>query len=190
MRQIFNSNLSRSLCSLALLGFLAQAVSAQSPVVSSQVFGKTTIWHINYPPVTGPLVPGTVQTVPKYFLLDLTYMSQVLVSAGGCVQTGGKGLTWKRYVDPQGPNSDRLYHGMIGVPGLAEMRIDDFIARYPAGYLNYQGQFGTAEDLQIRLSYEDDGPSDNGYYSHDNGTGNQCANIGPAWVTITVIHPE
>ena len=35
----------------------------------------------------------------------------------GCCQTGGHGKTWKRYVDPQGPNSDRLYHGLVWVPG-------------------------------------------------------------------------
>src|SRR5689334_14130347 len=42
----------------------------------------------------------------------------VTVQAGGCVQTGGSGSTWKRYVDPSGPNSDRLYHGLIYIPGV------------------------------------------------------------------------
>src|SRR5215470_7699945 len=41
----------------------------------------------------------------------------VTIDAGGCVQTGGSGRTWKRYVDPQGPNSDHLYHGLIEIPG-------------------------------------------------------------------------
>jgi len=30
----------------------------------------------------------------------------VQIMAQGCVQTGGSGNTWKRYVDPSGPNSD------------------------------------------------------------------------------------
>ena len=33
------------------------------------------------------------------------------------------------------------------------------------------------------------GYSDNGYYSHDNGDNDQCLNIGPAWVEISVITP-
>jgi hypothetical protein len=37
----------------------------------------------------------------------------VEVTADGCVQTGGFGDTWKRYVNPSGPNSAHLYHGMI-----------------------------------------------------------------------------
>src|SRR5205823_4332911 len=48
----------------------------------------------------------------------------VSVQAGGCVQTGGVGRTWKRYVDPSGPNSDRLYHGLIWLPGIGFPRPD------------------------------------------------------------------
>src|SRR5947207_2818943 len=40
----------------------------------------------------------------------------VTIAAGGCVQTGGWGSTWKRYVDPKGPKADRLYHGTIWIP--------------------------------------------------------------------------
>src|ERR1700761_737493 len=133
MTNTFLTKFFKCLGSFVLLGCLGQAVNAQTPVVSSQVFGKTTIWTINYPPVNLPLVPGTTHTEDKYFLLDISYMSQVIVSAGGCVQTGGKGLTWKRYVDPQGANSDRFYHGIIGMPGMPDMRIEDFMTRYPGG---------------------------------------------------------
>jgi hypothetical protein len=41
---------------------------------------------------------------------------RVTVRAGGCVQTGGTGETWKHYVNPQGPNADRLYRGLIHIP--------------------------------------------------------------------------
>ncbi|MFF7234354.1 hypothetical protein [Streptomyces sioyaensis] len=38
----------------------------------------------------------------------------------------------------------------------------------------------------LKLGYEDDGYSDNGYYAHDNGTGNQCLNSVNAFVRIVV----
>jgi len=38
-----------------------------------------------------------------------------MVFAGGCVQTGS-GL--RRYVNPKSENSDRLYHGLIWIPGV------------------------------------------------------------------------
>ena len=38
------------------------------------------------------------------------------------------------------------------------------------------------------LVYQDDGYGDNGYYAHDNGTGDQCKNVGTAWVSLTVVH--
>jgi hypothetical protein len=36
------------------------------------------------------------------------------------------------------------------------------------------------------LGYEDDGYSDNGYYAHDDGTGNQCKGVGNAFVSLTI----
>ena len=38
------------------------------------------------------------------------------VTADGCVQTGGHGDTWKRYVNPSGPNSGQYYHGLVRIP--------------------------------------------------------------------------
>src|SRR5437667_3111130 len=42
---------------------------------------------------------------------------KVLIDAGGCVQTGGSGRTWKRYVDPRGKNATKFYHGLIRIAG-------------------------------------------------------------------------
>ena len=109
----------------------------------------------------------------------------ILVSAGGCVQTGGSGSTWKRYVDPSGPNSDRLYHGLVGLPFLNHMRLLDFLNSYRGTYVAPPGGY----TWQFFLGYEDDGYGDNGYYSHDNGTESQCLGVGSAWVTVTLIHP-
>jgi hypothetical protein len=102
----------------------------------------------------------------------------------------GKGLTWKRYVDPSGPNSDHLYHGLITIPTATGtlVRINTVTGKVitvPSG--------AGAPDMVLHLGYEDDAYSDNGYYSHDNGTTDQCIqtrpNIdgGPAHVTITIV---
>jgi hypothetical protein len=101
---------------------------------------------------------------------------QVVVTASGCVQTGGSGLTWKNYVNPSGANSDKLYHGLIQLPGTQMVRINTIVGK-PLTV----SQYGS-----LILGYEDNAYTDNGYSSPDNGTGNQCKGIGPAQVTITI----
>jgi hypothetical protein len=110
---------------------------------------------------------------------------RVTVKAGGCVQTGGIGRTWKRYVNPSGPNSDHLYHGQIWIPAATEqmVRISEVIGH--SVRVN-SGDVGTA--LILYLGYEDDDYHDNGYWGHDEGTEGQCqgASGGPAWVELTI----
>jgi hypothetical protein len=121
---------------------------------------------------------------------------RLLIKAGGCVQTGGKGLTWKRYVDPRGPDSDRLYHGLIGLPFLTSsfrqspivsglVRIQDVVGRV---YVVPALKAGSREPMYLRLGYEDDDYSDNGYRDPDNGTGDQCKDQGPAYVEISILN--
>ena len=98
----------------------------------------------------------------------------------------------KRYVDPLGPNSDRLYHGMILIPGA--------IGNVPASLdtmariLNVRGHTYTVERLAdprtayLRLGYEDDNYSDNGYEGQDSGSQGQCVNQGNAIVLLTIVH--
>ena len=118
---------------------------------------------------------------------------KVQVMADGCVQTGGLGATWKRYVNPAGDNSDRLYHGLIRIPtgtknsGL--VRINSIIETT----LTVSGAGVPVPQLVLSLGYEDDDYSDNGYDNHDDGTADQCLNDptngidgGPAHVTITI----
>jgi hypothetical protein len=78
----------------------------------------------------------------------------VTVTAGGCVQTGGNGLTWKRYVDPASDND--LYHGLITVPGATGV-LDELL-----NVVNRQFTVGGRGDSLV-LSYQDDGYGDNGY---------------------------
>lgn len=117
----------------------------------------------------------------------------VEVKADGCVQTGGWGDTWKRYVNPTGPNSDHLYHGLIRIPtgtkDSALVRINTVMG----SHLQVTGANVPVSQLILHLGYEDDDYSDNGYYDHDNGTEDQCKTDtakgidgGPAHVTITI----
>jgi hypothetical protein len=140
---------------------------------------------INQPPVNAhETIVSSVLFAPK---------DVVTVTADGCVQTGGHGNTWKRYVNPSGPNSASLYHGLIRIPtgtkGGALVRINTVIGRQ----LAVTGQGVPIDQLVLHLGYEDGNGDygDNGYYSHDDGTEDQCKSSGsndggPAHVTITI----
>jgi hypothetical protein len=100
------------------------------------------------------------------------------------VQTGGWGDTWKLYVDPRGPDSNIKYWGTISIPGATPgvVRLRDYINK-PLTVSS-----GIAGPLMLSLGYVDSDYSDNGYSSHDNGTGNQCKNVGNAFVELTITH--
>jgi hypothetical protein len=87
--------------------FISAAQAAQK--VTHFVNGNTETWSITEPDVTQPII--------EFQQIRFQPGDKVSVTGGGCVHTGGSGKTWKRYVDPLGPNSDRLYHGMVVVPG-------------------------------------------------------------------------
>ena len=107
----------------------------------------------------------------------------VVVGASGCVQTGGAGRTWKLFVNPSGPNADHLYHGLIRIPtatpGSGLVRIRDIIGK------NLKVA-GNVQRVALHLGYEDDDYSDNGYNDPDDGTDDQCKNIGPAQVRVVI----
>src|SRR5207247_7202776 len=110
---------------------------------------------------------------------------RVTVFANGCVQTGGSGRTWKRYVDPQGPKSSQLYHGLVEIPGATPhlVRIQSILGQE----LTVQKGLDPKQYF-LRLGYEDDGYGDNGYWGHDDGTGDQCKGVGSAWVIVRITH--
>jgi hypothetical protein len=137
--------------------------------------------------------PNVTQHETEYPKIVFAPGDIVEVNADGCVQTGGWGSTWKRYVNPGGPNSDRLYHGLVRIPtataNSALVRINSVVGRY----LVVTGQGVPEANLVLHLGYEDDDYSDNGYYSHDDGTDDQCKTDpskgldgNPAYVTITI----
>ena len=137
----------------------------------------TKIWRIDDPWVMGPEMQ-----YPIFFQEG----DIVTVSAGGCAQTGGHGSTWKSYTYPQGDDAPTLYSGTIWIPGLIDnQRI--------AGTMNREWhvqpglQPPVLKNLFLRLGYQDDNYSDNGYWGHDNGNNNQCLNVTSAWVEIKVV---
>jgi hypothetical protein len=164
------------------------AYAQTDETVTHSVSGNTETWNIQQPNVK--------QHITEYTQIRFQPGDRITINAGGCVQTGGTGSTWKLYVHPTGPNADHLYHGLIWIPGVIggpaatgvppnPSRISGFIGAaqavtVPAG--------ANVQELYLRLGYEDDGYGDNGYYSHDDGTQDQCKNVGNAFVTIKIVH--
>jgi hypothetical protein len=129
--------------------------------------------------------PNVTQHMTDYPHVRFRFGDVVDVSAGGCVQTGGGGRTWKRYVNPSGKDADRYYHGLIVVPGaIAESRIEDVIGKE----LVVRTDPDPARAF-LQLGYEDDDYGNNGYYSHDDGTDDQCKGMVDAYAIITIRHP-
>jgi hypothetical protein len=128
-------------------------------------------------PITCMVIePNVRRAETEYNEIQFEAGDRVFIEAGGCVQTGGSGRTWKRYVDPAS-DSD-LYHGLINFDGVTP------------GLVRLQGLVNTTVTIpqagHLTIGYEDDGYSDNGYYAHDDGTGNQCRNVGAAWIRLTI----
>jgi len=163
-----------------LLVWTAPAAADQFDIISVEhPSANVEIIHIRQPNVK--------QGVTPYSSIPFQAGDQIVVDAGGCVQTGGSGDTWKRYVNPSGDESEKYYFGEIWIPGVTQVMqpIQGVVGKtlfIPTG--------ASPNNLFLRLGYSDDDYSDNGYYSHDDGTENQCAGQagGSAWVTLTVTH--
>ena len=119
----------------------------------------------------------------------------ITLDADGCVQTGGSGDTWKRYLNPQGDNADRLYHGLLGVRNVIKQDGTMLIADTRIQDIRLQPLWVPAVQV-LRLGYEDDNYDDNGYWGHDNGDPEQC-NLdgshgfgGNAFVILTIQHNQ
>jgi hypothetical protein len=136
--------------------------------------------HIDTPEVRHPQTPLMIPVFPG---------DRVWIMAGGCVQTGGHGQTWERYVHPSGANSGRLYHGQIQIPGVIELlrNLDQIVpsdGQWSPAFTVGATHPNTAEF--ISLGYTDDGYGDNGYWGHDGGTENQCRGVGNAWLDLYI----
>jgi hypothetical protein len=168
----------------------ALLVGASSPVraetfdivVKETDMPSNTVWRIE--------TPNVKQGQTDYRQITFLPSDQVSVHAGGCVQTGGLGLTWKRYVDPSGPDADRLYHGLIRIPGITKgfVRLKDFGLEDVKSLPKDVPASVRDEGLFLRLGYEDGQYDDNGYESHDDGTGDQCKDGEKAFVVVSIGH--
>src|ERR1043166_188093 len=177
----------------------SRAYAASEPF--DQVYHTTTssaldVWEIR--------CPNVKKRTTEYRNIFFRDGDVITIEAGGCVQTGGIGKTWKRYVDPRGPNSGKLYHGLIrlpnGSPALPKsptvkelVRLSDVIAAQANGVkLQFKDskKFDSLEPTWLVLGYEDDGYGDNGYWGHDDGTSDQCKREGAAWIRIKIEHRQ
>jgi len=135
--------------------------------------------------------PVVTQHETTYANIQFAPGDTVFVEAAGCVQTGGSGSTWKRYVNPSGDNSEKWYHGLIRIPtgtkDSALVRIQSVIGKP----IVVSGNGVPLSQLVLHLGYEDNYYSDNGYYAHNDGTDDQCKlsfdnDGGPAHITVTI----
>jgi Regulator of chromosome condensation (RCC1) repeat len=127
--------------------------------------------------------PDVTQSKESFPSITFLPGDTVSISADGCVQTGGKGATWKDYVHPLGSHELNEYHGLISIPGSTAGLVP--ISSLPSGTpLPTPSSGGT-----LTLGYVDNVLGDNGYYSHDNGTEDQCRGKGAAEVTLNITHP-
>ena len=146
--------------------------------VTHSVNGSTETWRIDEPNVKKPFL--------EFPQIGFLPGDKVTVGGGGCAQTGGSGQTWKRYVDPLGPNTDKLYHGMVLIPGAIGQLPSTDLGNFARILIIKGHQFTVAATDEPRkahlwLGYEDDDYSDNGYWGQDAGTQGQCQ-IGGGWV--------
>lgn len=127
----------------------------------------------------------------------------IRINATGCVQTGGFGAhTWKRYLSPSGPNAQEFYSGTANIFGVTQggfERIGGIVEQQIANQTNKSlpahlrgavvvpGHPDGNTFHKLWLGYQDDNLSDNGYWNHDDGTDDQCKNIGPAQVWVEII---
>jgi hypothetical protein len=108
----------------------------------------------------------------------------ITLNAGGCAQSGGGGSTWKSYLGIEQTDAP-YYAGTVSVPGAIESGpIGGAI--HKTWRVTQIPPIVNRNDTSLTLGYLDDEYDDNGYYAHDNGNVNQCANVGPAWVEITI----
>jgi hypothetical protein len=171
------------LCCAGLL-LPTRLLAAVPERITHTIQGDTETWMIEAPKVT--------QAITEYPQIRFRPGDRVRVTAAGCVKVGGWGKSSKRYLDPIGPKSDRLYHGMIIVPGAIgklpasiENAVRILIAKgttYTVGPLAYP------HSTYLRLGYEDDDYGDNGYSGQDTGIQGQCTNAGNAVVVLTIVH--
>lgn len=110
------------------------------------------------------------------------------VQAQGCAQRGGHGKTWANYTNPVGNNSNKWYAGVLWIRTVTPTSTDFFPQhRFLPNLVATELTIPPNAKAEIRIGYQDNNYSDNGYYSPDPGIDNQCLNITEADVTFDII---
>jgi len=139
---------------------------------------NTEVWAIRHPDVTRPDA--------AYPSITFRRGDLVSIAAGGCVQTGGLGLTWKRYVRPMARDrsNDDMYFGSVSIPGvLSSSPLQDVVRQAPIAVTIDPGP-----GAMLHLQYNDDNYHDNGYWGADDGWWEQCRYMEPAWAVVVIQH--
>jgi hypothetical protein len=152
------------------------------PVTTKNSNGTTVFWRVDHPDV--------IALASAYPQIRFQAGDQITIGAGGCAQTGGMGQTWKSYVYPTGDNAAQYYSGLLWIPGVTGGGLQRDVAVINRKWVVPAHLApNVASQLFLHIGYQDDGPGDNGYYSHDNGNNNQCLGVGPAWIQLSVFTP-
>jgi hypothetical protein len=133
------------------------------------------MWKIDYPSVD--------RSLTDYPALTFNPGDVVTLDARGCVQSGGFGSTWKRYLNPDDGSGhlDSQYYGTVQIVGVTG-------DNNPESILHWIGpSFIIPQAGHLALGYVDDGGiGDNGYWNHDDGINNQCVNDDKTTVFIII----
>jgi hypothetical protein len=125
---------------LARAEFVDSHGDAIDVVVKQQDDSQHTVWRIDQ--------PNVAQLATVYPQIQFLPGDTIRVLAGGCDQTGGFGRTWKRYVNPQGSDSDKLYHGLILIPeALPEPPHDPGLAKSLYNQYSRLSDFGVGDGM-------------------------------------------
>jgi hypothetical protein len=157
--------------------YVADVISVAADVKTAE--GETRTIVIDQPRVDAALTP-----LPS---ISFKPGDTVTIGAGGCVQTGGFGSTWKSYTAPLGSDADKFYSGTLWIDGVTGGGPQKIAAvMHKTWKVPVPKDPKLAKQYFLQLGYSDDGLADNGYWSHDDGNDDQCKNIGPAWVEIKI----
>ena len=167
---------------VGLFNVLASDAGAQSASCQDEPGHAVTTCRVEKPVVT--------QRAFQYRRIQFRPGDVVTIDAGGCVATGRSGESWRRFVDPTGPDANRLFHGLIRIPGHPPggglVRLQTLVG-HP---LTIPSPLPPGNSF-LSLGYEDRDYRDNGYSNHNNGPDGQCRldrDGGPAWISLRIRH--
>ena len=131
--------------------------------------------------------PDVCNATSQYPQISIAQGDVVNVQAWGCAQTGGKGLTWKDYVNPKGVGADHLYFGQIWLKTDTASKANIFPIRRFASQGNLEFKVPVGAHAEVWLGYVDDNYADNGYWNPDQGNPTQCGGSDKAFVEIRIV---